>query len=406
MVARATPPCLLLKAKTRASRPCHVGQSMSSRPAGDFRSPFDRPFWLALLVAACVVVPRAALVSRAHSEYWDDQYHLSGGLSFVLGMKTGVIRNDPPLGQAVMCLPMLVTGCIPPRPDDPRAAGGADSPPGAAPLDLAVLYGQRFRPETISMIVAVWKGVLFLPFAGLVFHWCRRLYGLGGAWLALALILVEPTIAGHVAPAALDVLGVEAILFACWFAWRYFEAPTRGRLITAGVAVAAAMLTKHTAIILPAVVAAFAVAYRVRERRLPDAPSIRRRVNQVFAVGLVALMSLWPLTLFDVSRPSEHGPVANAVYTERFSFTADVVNGTLMRRWPAGIYIGSLRGGQGRAQEGHAAYLWGRRSGHGWWYYFLAVSLYKVPLGVALVLAVMLPSLLVVKPRFEETPLL
>src|SRR5439155_4925657 len=141
-----------------------------------------------------------------------------------------------------------------------------DSSPDAAPLYLAVLYGQRLRPETICAMVAVWKAVLFLPFAGLVFHWCRRLYGLRGGWLALALVLVEPTIAGHVAPAALDVLGAEAALFACWLAWRYFEAPTKRRLIAAGVAVAAAMLTKQTSVILPAVVAAYAGAYWLRGR--------------------------------------------------------------------------------------------------------------------------------------------
>jgi hypothetical protein len=53
-----------------------------------------------------------------------------------------------------------------------------------------------------------------------------------------------------------------------------------------------------------------------------------------------------------------------------------------MRPWPAGVYIGSIRGGQYRA-DGHASYLWGMRSRHGWWYYFLAVGLYKVPLGIA-----------------------
>jgi hypothetical protein len=380
-----------------------------SELAGASRSPlFDRHLWLALVLTACVVVPRTVLVSRAHSEYWDDQYHLGQGLSFVLRMKTGVIRNDPPLGQAVLSLPMLATGCVPPGPQDPRSAGPADSPPGAAPLYLAVLYGQRFGPETISMMVAAWKALLFLPLAGLVFHWCRRLYGLGGAWLALALVLVEPTIAGHVAPAALDVLGVEAILFACYVAWRFFESPTRRRIVVTGIVVAAAMLTKHTALILPAVVAAYAVAFWWHKRagHVEGAATLRRRLNQVLAVGVVAFVSLWPLTLFDLSRPSEHGPLVNAEYTERFSFGADVVNGALMRRWPAGVYVGSIRGAQVHAQDGHEAYLWGERSNHGWWYYFLAVAAYKVPLGVALVLTPGVASLLFIKPRFDETPLI
>ena len=390
---------------------------MSPPDAEPPRPRWDRQLWLAVLVAAAVVVPRTLLVSRAHSEYWDDQYHLSQGLSLVLGTKTGVIRNDPPLGQMVLSVPMLLAGCVPPRPEESPAA----SPDGPAPLYIAVLYGHRLAPETISMMVAAWKALLFLPLAGLVFHWCRRLYGTAGGWLGLALLLVEPTVAGHIAPAALDLLGVEAIAFACYFAWAAFGRPTAARLVTAGLFTAAAMLTKHTAVILPFVVAAYALAHWLRDRRppapapmpalatapasAPDATSARARMNQFFAVGVVAVVALWPLTAFDVSRPADHAPLVNAVYTEGFSFKADLVNGALMRRWPAGAYLGSVRGAQSHAEEGHPAYLWGRRRAHGWWYYYPVVALYKVPLGVGLAILAAALSLPWRRPSFDELPL-
>jgi hypothetical protein len=375
---------------------------MSSSTQPGSRTPvFDRQLWLALLVTAAVVIPRTCLVSRAHSEYWDDQFHLSQGLSLLLGTKTGVIRNDPPLGQMVLAAPMVVTGCIPPRPEDvpPGEAGGP------APPYVAVLYGHRLAPETISLVVALWKAVLFLPFGGLVFHWCRRLYGTAGGWLGLALVLTDPTVAGHLAPAALDVLAVEAIAFACYFAWACFERPSAGRMVGAGVATAAAMLTKHTAVILPLVVAAYALAHWLRGRREAGAPSLRARVNQLFAVGVVAAVSMWPLTAFDFSRPADHAPLLSAVYTEGVSFKADVVNGALMRRWPAGVYLGSVRGAQSHAEEGHPAYLWGRRSAHGWWYYFPVLAAYKVPFGVAVVIAAAALSLAWRRPTFGEVPL-
>ena len=382
------------------------GHPVKSPPTPSAARVFDRQFWLAIVVAAAVVVPRTALVSRAHSEYWDDQYHLSQGLSFILGKKTGVVRNDPPLGQTLLALPLLVTGSIPAWPGEPGATE-QDSQPGVSPLYQAVLYGHRLPPETLSLLVALWKAVLFLPIAGLVFHWCRRLYGVRGGWLGLGLVLVEPTVAGHVAPAAPDLLGAGAILFACYFAWRCFESPATGWTVAAGAAVAAAMLTKHTAVITPFVVAVYCAVHWVRDRRgATETPSLRRRFNQLLAVGTVAVVALWPLTLFDFSRPSDHGPVVNAVYTERFSFRADVINGALMRRWPAGAYVGSVRGAQAHAEEGHPAYLWGRRSDRGWSYYFLAVGLYKVPIGVALVMALAAASFAVVRPRWEEAPLI
>jgi hypothetical protein len=358
----------------------------------------DRHLWLALVISALVVVPRTALVSRAHSEYWDDQYHLRHGLSQLLRVHPGDMRQDAPLGQAIISLPLYLMGCHLPAPDPATADPNL-------PAYAATLHVQKDPPERLSMLVAVWKAVLFLPFAGLVFHWSRRLYGLRGAWLSLALVLVEPTVAGHIAPAALDVLGMEVGLFACYFAWRYFEAPTRGRLIAAGVAVAAAMLTKHTALITPIVVVLFGLTHWLRDRWTdPAGGSIRRRANQVFAGALIAVAAVWPLTLFDVSRPADHAPVASAVYTERFSFKADVVNGALMRPWPAGVYVGSIRGGQFRS-DGHSSYLWGERSRHGWWYYFLAVGLYKVPIGITVVLALGAASLAYIRPRFHEAPL-
>src|SRR5687768_828849 len=135
----------------------------------------DRQLWLAVLVASCVVVPRTVLVSRAHSECWDDLGHLRQGLSFLMRTSVGGDRADPPLGQAILCLPLVATGCLPPRPDAYRPA--PDDPPGAAPTYEAPLYGMKFEPQTIQTIVAAWKVVLFLPLAGLVFHWCRSLYG-------------------------------------------------------------------------------------------------------------------------------------------------------------------------------------------------------------------------------------
>jgi hypothetical protein len=372
----------------------------------------DRHFWLAVLITACVVVPRAVLVSRAHSECWDDQTHLSQGLSLLTRAQTRVSRDNPPLGQAVISLPLLAAGALPHRSEGYQPP--ADDPPGAAPLHVAVLYGQKLSPETLLALVAVWKAVLFLPFAGLVFHWCRLLYGLRGGWLGLALVLVDPTLAGHTVPAALDVIGAEITLAACFLAWRYFESPGRGRLVAAGAAAAAAMLTKHTAIILPGVIGVYGVFHWLKDRRAAAGTeavaaalrtSLRTRVNQFLAVAIVAVLCLWPLTGFDVSRPADHAPLVSATYTDAFSFKADVVNGVLTRPWPAGVYLGSVRGAQEHAAAGHPAYLWGRRSQHGWWYYYPAVALYKVPAGVGLVMLAAAASLWWVRPKWGEVPL-
>lgn len=389
----------------------HLTSSPPPSPAGPKSVPFDRHFWLALLLAAAVLVPRTTLVARSHSEYCDDQFHLSGGLSFLRRVDPHMWRNDPPLGQGLLALPLYVLGVAPDEPAVYRAKHRNDPGPhlamGSEPF-YAPAYEQKISPDALLLIVAVWKSILFLPCAALIFHWCRRLYGLCAGWLALAMLLVEPTVAGHIAPASLDLLAVEAILFSCFLTWRYLESPTRARLVAAGVATTAALLIKHTAIILPAVIVGYALVMRLllRDRGAPIRPAFRRATNDVGALALVAVAALWPLTLFDFSKPSTHGPIANAVYTESYGFRTDVLNPALERRWPAGVYVGSIATALGHASVGHDAYLFGEHRFDGWRTYYAAVAFYKVPIGLGVILLLGLVSLFWNRPRAAELSLL
>jgi hypothetical protein len=74
----------------------------------------DRRLWLAILVAAAVVLPRSYLIAQAHSESIDDLYHLKRGLVFLTrGLAESELElNDPPLGEGIVALPMLVTNLI------------------------------------------------------------------------------------------------------------------------------------------------------------------------------------------------------------------------------------------------------------------------------------------------------
>jgi hypothetical protein len=339
----------------------------------------DRALLLALLLASLVLLPRAWLISRVHSECYDDEYHLVRGARFLLGTIGDMAQSDPPLGEALTALPLLLTN--------------------RNPAWTGTLYDHSLPPETTLLLVALWRSLLFLPVAGVAFAWCRDLYGPAAGWMAVALLLVEPTFAAHAPLASLDMLGAGGALIGSFLAWRAFERPTAGRILAAAFGAAAALLMKNTTVILPVVAAGYAVLFWVvrpllsREPRAAWRAALPRRLAALGAAILVFLLSLWALTLFDVSPPDQ--PPAWQQETTALTPLLD-------RPLPAGIYVGSLLRARWHADQGHPAFLFGEKSGTGWWYYFPAVLSYKMPIGIAVVLALALLSLAWRPPRFEE----
>ena len=106
-------------------------------------SRLDRHLVLALLLVALAVIPRSLLIARSHSETIDAEYHIVRGLAYWTGTiaEQDLSLNDPPLGEALVSLPILVTnlskGAIRPTP------GSTTSPAGRSGSRFAALSGIR-----------------------------------------------------------------------------------------------------------------------------------------------------------------------------------------------------------------------------------------------------------------------
>jgi hypothetical protein len=339
----------------------------------------DRSQLLVLLVAALILVTRAVLMAGALSESYDDEFHLVRGARFFLGTLRAMAQTDPPLGEALTALPMVLTN------DNPRWSG--------------TLYDHSSPPERVLLLVAIWRSLLFLPVVGIAFAWCRRLYGSAAGWLAAVLLLIEPTFAAHIPLAALDALGVAGVVVASWLLWRAFEAPSPGRFAAAATATAAALLIKHTAILLPMVAVGYAALFWIARPRADGAAwraiarSLPARVAWLAAGAVATAFALWALLLFDYGPPDlppawQQAPTA--------------ITRALDRPIPAGLYAGSVLQAEWHAGLGHSAFLLGEKSRAGWWYYFPVVLFYKMPIGIALVFAVALASLAWARPHRDE----
>jgi hypothetical protein len=344
------------------------------------------------LLSTVVICYRSILITHAHSESWDDHYHIPHGIEFLLHIRPPYLfMNDPPLGKGIIALPALLPGM--------GVTVHRDQPPGKS---MVIDWPPS---ERVVIAVAVWKSLLFVPLMIVAMLWCWELYGRGAAVLIAALLLIEPTIAAHIPIAALDVLGAEAIVIGCYLTWRWRRQPTTPRLLASSCACAAAMLVKHTALVLPFVVIGYiGVQWRRRKGVTPDSKSVATPFFEVsrsvrsLAIWLLLLIGFgWALTLFDVSRP--------AIYMRSTAWPGTIER-AIHTPLPGGVYIGSFIEAVRHGREGHPAYLLGRTSDHGWWYYFSVVAAYKVPLGIWCIALLAVASLIWRRPRFDELSLL
>jgi hypothetical protein len=351
----------------------------------------------ALLISALVLVPRGLLISNAQSERYDDEYHLNRGVAFLRHAIGDRALNDPPLGEALTAMPLVVTGSYSPDPA----------------VDMGI-YGHQRSPEALLNLIAIWKTILFLPMIAVAFLWVRELYGPRAGWVAVALLLIEPTFAAHIPLPTIDVLGVEGIVFACYAAWKYFQRPTFARLFLMCLAVAFALVIKHTAVILPGAIGALAVVWWVvipwrlsrgggfvpgPDDSPENVPSVwRRRAFQVLLACVLVPLCMWALMGFEVSQPLKSASAGKYPDTQ--------VIRLLLHNWPMGAYIRAFATGFLHAESGHSSFLLGVSSLQGWWYYFPVVAAYKLPVGILALLLIGVASVFKLKPRIAELSLL
>ncbi|MGA2442214.1 MAG: hypothetical protein ABSH08_14775 [Tepidisphaeraceae bacterium] len=357
-------------------------------PLGMTRDPakrggWDRSLTMATLIAAAVLIFRGILIAHFHGPTFDENYHLYRGLLFLRqDFKTlrGIRLNDPPLGEALLAVPAWLNGQ---HLSDPllASAWSHDLPP---PAKFCYVLPDHVRIET-----AIWKSLLFLPGVAVIFVWVRSIYSAASAWLALAMVLTEPTLAALVPLPTPDGLAVEGIVIGAWAVWRFVAAPTVIRQVQVAATVAVAMLLKPSGILLPAVAVVLAmVHWRLRDRA--DLPG---KVKSFLVASALVPVVIWVLLLGDVSAPF------------KLSDRAIFRNGPFRGGIPAGLYVESVWDPILQERAGQTGYLLGKTSLFGWWYYFPVVATYKVPIGMGIVAVLALASAWRIKPRYEEFPL-
>jgi hypothetical protein len=335
------------------------------------------------------------------SPVYDEPAHLFAGYTY---LKTGDFRmmpSHPPLAEMLGALPLLICDVTMPDLQTPGlpTAGNWDE---GAQYRLAThwLYHAGNDPDRIMRIARV-PMLMLMVLGGLAIYWiAARTFSAGVGLFALALWTFSPSILAHGRWVTTDLPAAVFFVLAAYSFWRLTRCISIRNFLLAGVCISALFLTKFSAGLF-VVMATVLVAVRVAQRTaLPvtlgpwgawviEAHRRARRALCLLAasavLGVFLFAAVWAGFGFRYQGARDEG-LHYAVY----GFSS-VTRRTVL--WMAGHHVLPEAYLYGllytlKSAEVRLAYLRGRISIEGWWYYFPYVFAVKttVPLLVLIVI--------------------
>jgi len=309
--------------------------------------------WLAVVTAVVVVALGLAVwADRSTSVTFDEPVLVGIGARAVMEGDLSMLVDQPPL---VALLHGVAVSTLGPTLPDP--------PPGVDfwEYDLRYVHGRAFYfgggndPRAIASAARVVSlGCLLLLLAAIA-AWGYRLGGWPVAGLAVLLTAFVPDVLAHGAVAYNDLPLAPAFLLAVWSADRAARSPSMRRGAAFGAVFACAMAVKYSAVAIAPVAVVLLALQSFVDRSLDP-----RRVG---AAALGALVAFWVVTATVWG-----GEIGLARFVEGFWFQMQ------------------------HAADGHPAPAWvaGMTSADGWWWYFPAAWIFKVPLGLQVLALIVL----------------
>jgi 4-amino-4-deoxy-L-arabinose transferase-like glycosyltransferase len=343
-------------------------------PPGPARRGLPRPGgWAARLIVpaalAGLVLAQARLFREATCETYDEFTYLRMGICIY---RYGDFRSlaspmCPPLPILLEYgLPALRAGSL------PESEGWEREVPGLirqARLMTSVLVG--------------------VPLVGVVYAWLARRRGRAIGALGGGLVALSPSVLAAASIATTDACFVLFAVLALAALRRYQVRPAPGSLAMAGAAMGLALASKQSAAFLVPV-ATVELLLKAPARR-PGSTRVDSCLRTLWWMGtrLAALIALafavdWALYGFGLAprfgRAGTHVtiPVIIPMVADLLPDGEAIMEA--VRRLGPPLAIDTFVGQMDHASEGHAAFLMGRYSSHGWWYFFpVAIALKSTP---------------------------
>jgi hypothetical protein len=316
-----------------------------------------------LILVLILIVAGAAIVTgmRKTSTTFDEIVLVAGGARGYHIGKFDFARDHPPLMQYVYGLPVALSGAK--LPDESQWSSEVRAAPGYRYQYAATLYwGVGNDPERIAFLGRLPAVLIALGLVVLTYGFTRRHWGPRAALIAAALVAFLPDVLAHGGVAYNDLPVTFAFFAAAWAIDEAIRAPSVPRALLAGALCGLAIGVKISAAALAplafALVIAEAAARRVRGLPFKE----ENRANWWLRIAGVAAAALFASYL-----------ALALIYGGDFKLEGF--------RYGLEFRYQHMRGGHGAP-----AFLLGRKSTTGWWYFFPVAFLFKTSAGLHVLL--------------------
>jgi hypothetical protein len=231
-----------------------------------------------------------ALTSRANTITWDEPDHIYAGYMSWKG-DFGLNPEHPPLVKFVATLPLLGMQLNVPELQD-------------RPYRLQAVLGGRdfiFHNDADKLVfrAQLAASIFTLLLLVIVFLTAQEMFGTTAGFVALGLLVFDPTLLAHGALVTTDAIQACFLLASIYAFYRYIKVPSIGRLAITGLAVGLALASKHSSVLVfpMLVILAGIEIFRRKSATMTSQPSIGKRSARLavalLIIGLVSVGILW-----------------------------------------------------------------------------------------------------------------
>jgi hypothetical protein len=367
----------------------------------------NRVLVILALLACLVAAARIASTWRVLNETSDEAYHIGCGMEWLHTGRYTYETQHPPLARVVAAIGVTLGGGVFHALPDAAPSGStgavAGQPHGGQPAGIAE---GRFildsAPDYLKLLAWARSGnLLFFLLACLgVWLLAARCGGAAVAAVSVAAFTLVPVVLGHAGLATTDMAltACLGLAFWCWLFWLDKPEELR-RAALMGMATALAVVSKFSAVVfLPAAIIPVLV-WRWRKRTFGPVgwPVLAR--TTLCAIGVFVLVC-WAVYRFEVV-PFRTPPGREFLLLNDIIGSSGRMHGFVYHLLELRLPLTGMLKGIGEVfqhnVDGHQAYLFGRVSTRGWWYFFPVALAVKTP--VAYMLLVVLGAVTAIRAR-------